>query len=111
LGSLIALGASGGLVPCPSALVLLLSAIALGRVGLGMGLLVAFSLGLAGVLMAIGLMVLYAKHLLPDSKKASQHAAFRLLPVASAAIIVCVGIIMTGVSLGVIRPDRLLAGV
>ena len=111
MGSLIALGASGGLVPCPSALVLLLSAIALGRVGLGMGLLVAFSLGLAGVLMAIGLMVLYAKHLLPDSKKASQHAAFRLLPVASAAIIVCVGIIMTGVSLGVIRPDRLLAGV
>jgi ABC-type nickel/cobalt efflux system permease component RcnA len=111
LGSLIALGASGGLVPCPSALVLLLSAIALGRVGLGMGLLVAFSLGLAGVLMAIGLMVLYAKHLLPDSEKASQHGLFRLLPVASAAVIVCVGLIMTGVSLGVIRPDRLLAGI
>ena len=111
MGSLIALGASGGLVPCPSALVLLLSAIALGRIGLGLGLLVAFSLGLAGVLMAIGLIVLYAKHLLPDSQKASRHAAFRLIPVASAAIIVCVGLIMTGVSLGVIRPDQFLAGV
>ena len=106
-----ALGASGGLVPCPSALVLLLSAIALGRIGLGLGLLVAFSLGLAGVLMAIGLIVLYAKHLLPDSEKASRHVAFRLIPVASAAVIVCVGLIMTGVSLGVIRPDQFLAGV
>lgn len=111
LGSLIALGASGGLVPCPSALVLLLSAIALGRIGLGLVLLTAFSLGLAGVLMGIGLVVLYAKHLLPDSEKTSRHAAFRLIPVASAAIIICVGLIMTGVSLGVIRPDQFLAGV
>lgn len=109
LGSLIALGASGGLVPCPSALVVLLSAIALGRVGLGLILLVAFSLGLAGVLMGIGLVVLYAKHLLPDSKQASAHPAFRLIPVFSAAIIVCVGIIMTAASLGVIRGP--LAGV
>ncbi len=109
LGSLIALGASGGLVPCPSALVVLLSAIALGRVGLGLILLVAFSLGLAGVLMAIGLAVLYAKHLLPDSKKSPAHPVFRLVPVFSAAIIVCVGIIMTAASLGVIRGP--LAGV
>jgi nickel/cobalt exporter len=111
LGSLIALGASGGLVPCPTALVLLLSAIALGRIGLGLILLTAFSLGLAGVLMAIGLVVLYAKHLLPDTEKTSRHAAFRLIPVASAGIIICVGLIMTGVSLGVIRPDQFLAGV
>lgn len=109
LGSLIALGASGGLVPCPSALVVLLSAIALGRVGLGLILLVAFSLGLAGVLMAIGLVVLYAKYLLPDSKKSAAHPVFRLLPVFSAAIIVCVGIIMTAASLGLIRGP--LAGV
>ena len=65
---LVALGASGGLVPCESALVLLLSAIALRRVGLGLLLLVAFSLGLAIVLMAIGMLVIYAKHLLPESK-------------------------------------------
>jgi ABC-type nickel/cobalt efflux system permease component RcnA len=109
LGSLIALGASGGLVPCPSALVLLLSAIALGRVGLGLILLVAFSLGLAGVLMAIGLLVLYAKNLLPDSRKSAEHPAFRLLPVASAAVIVCIGLIMTAASLGIIRGP--LAGV
>ncbi|MBV9742828.1 MAG: sulfite exporter TauE/SafE family protein [Acidobacteriia bacterium] len=109
LGGLIALGASGGLVPCPSALVVLLSAIALGRVGLGLILLVAFSLGLAGVLMAIGLLVLYAKHLLPDSKKSAAHPAFRLVPVFSAALIVCIGILMTAASLGIIRGP--LAGV
>ena len=108
---MIALGASGGLVPCPSALVLLLSAIALGRIGLGLILLVAFSLGLAGVLMTIGLVVLYAKHLLPDNETASRHAAFRLIPVASAAIIIGVGLVMTGVSLGVIRPGQFLSGV
>ena len=104
LGSLIALGASGGLVPCPSALVLLLASISFGHVGAGLILLVAFSLGLAGVLMAIGMMVLYAKSWLPDPAKTSRHPAFRLVPVLSAAVIVCIGLLMTGVSLGWVRP-------
>jgi ABC-type nickel/cobalt efflux system permease component RcnA len=104
MGSLIALGASGGLVPCPSALVLLLSSVALGRVALGLTLLVAFSAGLALVLMGIGLVVLYAKHLLPDREKAARSPWFRWLPVASAGLITCVGVLMTGVALGVIRP-------
>jgi ABC-type nickel/cobalt efflux system permease component RcnA len=56
-GGLAALGASGGLVPCESALVLLLGAIALGRTGFGLLLLVSFSLGLAVVLIAIGAVV------------------------------------------------------
>jgi nickel/cobalt exporter len=98
MANLIALGASGGLVPCPSALVLLLSAIALGRVGLGLLLLVAFSLGLAVVLMAIGALVLYAKRWLPDTDRAAAHPAFRFVPVLSAAVIVCAGLVMTGVS-------------
>lgn len=111
LGSLIALGASGGLVPCPSALVLLLSSIALGRVGLGLLLLVAFSSGLAIVLMGIGVLVLYAKHFLPDSRKTAAHPAFRIIPVLSAALIVCIGLLMTGVSLGWIQPTRLVGQV
>jgi ABC-type nickel/cobalt efflux system permease component RcnA len=99
LGSLIALGASGGLVPCPSALVLLLSAISLGRVGLGMLLLVGFSAGLACVLMGMGILVLCVGNLLPASKKLTGSRAFRLMPVASAALITCVGLVMTVVSL------------
>ena len=108
LKSLIALGASGGLVPCPSALVLLLISISLGHVGLGLLLLVSFSLGLAGVLMAIGMLVIYAKQWLPDPVKTSQHPAFRLIPVLSAFVIVCIGLVMTSVSLGWLKPGTFL---
>lgn len=101
---LAALGASGGLVPCESALVLLLTAIALRRVGLGLVLLVSFSLGLALVLMAIGVLVIYAKNLLPGGGNPSGNAFFRWMPVASAAVVMVLGLIMTGVSLGWIQP-------
>ena len=100
---LVALGVSGGLVPCESALVLLLGAIALGRVGLGLLLLIAFSAGLAIVLMAIGAIVLYARNLLPKREQSKPNFVFRYVPVASAAIVTLVGVIMTGISLGWIR--------
>ena len=100
MGSLILLGASGGLVPCPTAMVLMLSAIALGRTALGLALLVAFSLGLAGVLVAIGAVVLYAKHWLPDAEGATQNPWFRLVPVLSAGAITCIGLLMTAAALG-----------
>ena len=90
-------------MPCPSALILLLAAIRLDRLGLGMLLLVGFSLGLAAVLTAIGLAVLYAKNLLPDREEGTQHPAFRWIPVFSAGVILCIGLLMTGASLGVIN--------
>jgi ABC-type nickel/cobalt efflux system permease component RcnA len=99
VGGLIALGASGGLVPCPSALVLLLTSVSLGRIALGLTLLLAFSAGLAVVLTAIGLAVLFAKRWLPDGATLGRSKALRYLPVASAAFIVCIGIAMTWVSL------------
>jgi nickel/cobalt exporter len=105
---LVALGASGGLVPCESALVLLLGAIALGRVGLGLLLLLSFSLGLAIVLMGIGILVLYAKNLLPESKRSSSHPLIRWASIASPAIVVIIGILMTGVSLGLIQPKWMI---
>ncbi len=61
---LLALGISGGLIPCPSALLVLLGAVALGRVGFGLALVVAFSLGLAATLTGLGLIFLYAGQLL-----------------------------------------------
>jgi ABC-type nickel/cobalt efflux system permease component RcnA len=109
LGSLMALGASGGLVPCPAAMVLLLSAIAIGRIGLGLVLLLAFSLGLAGVLMAIGMLVIHAKNWLPESAKSGQHPILRFAPIASAFVILCVGMLMTAASLRWI-PLPFLAG-
>ena len=44
---LFALGITGGIIPCPAALVVLLSAFALHRIGLGFFLITAFSFGLA----------------------------------------------------------------
>ena len=101
-GALAVLGASGGLVPCESALVLLLGAIALGRTGFGLILLAAFSLGLAVVLMAIGALVLYAKNLLPV-RKTGGSAFFRWASVASPAVVTIAGLVTTAVSLGCIR--------
>lgn len=56
-GEILALGFSGGVAPCPTALVILLLAIAVGRIGFGLALIVAFSLGLAVVLVAGGVAV------------------------------------------------------
>ena len=98
-GSLMALGASGGLVPCPSALVLLLSAVSLGRIGLGLTLLVSFSAGLAVVLVAVGMAAVYGRKFLPDGNR----PGLRYLPVASAALITCLGIAMTAAGLGLVR--------
>lgn len=107
--SLITLAISGGLVPCESALVLLLSAVALGRVGLGLLLLFAFSLGLAGVLMATGMVVLYAKRALPPRTGHSHSPWLGWIPVGSAAVVTLVGILLTGVALGWV-PARWLIG-
>ena len=98
--SLIALAISGGLVPCESALVLLLSTISIGRVGLGLLLLLSFSLGLAGVLMGIGMVVLYAKRLLPQQVRTGSGHFMKWAPVASAVVVLVLGVIMTSVSLG-----------
>jgi ABC-type nickel/cobalt efflux system permease component RcnA len=108
-GSLIALGISGGMVPCPSALILMLSAIALGHPGVGLVLLAGFSAGLALVLMAFGMLAIYAKHLLPHSEGSSQSPVFRLIPVFSAVVVIVLGLAMTAVSAGWIRPLRFLS--
>lgn len=95
-GSLIALGVSGGLVPCPASLVLLLGAMALGRLALGLGLLVAFSVGMAGILTAVGVLVVYAKRWLPETTGDSH--GFHYLAIGSAAIMTLIGIGLTVVA-------------
>jgi nickel/cobalt exporter len=90
--SLVALGVSGGLVPCPAALVLLLSAISLGRLGFGMVLVVVFSMGLAVVLTAIGLLMVFARRVF--ERYSFETRIPRFLPVASAAAISLVGLVI-----------------
>ncbi len=88
--SLAALGVSGGLVPCPSAMVLLLAAVALNKTAYGMLLVLVFSLGLALTLTVVGLAFLYARNRFSNRTAAARWP--QLLPVASAAIITLVGV-------------------
>lgn len=96
--SLLALGVTGGLVPCPAALVLLLSAISLGRLEFGMVLVVAFSVGLAIVLTAIGILMIYARRLF--ERFSFEARVPRFLPVASALAISVVGVVIVLGALG-----------
>lgn len=92
--SLLALGISGGLVPCPAALVLMLSAISIGQVSLGLLLVLAFSLGLAGVLMGLGLLMVHAKRLF--TRVPRQVPWLNILPLLSAAVIALMGTVISG---------------
>jgi ABC-type nickel/cobalt efflux system permease component RcnA len=90
---LVAIGISGGLLPCPSALVVLLGAISLHRVGFGMLLVVAFSLGLALAITAVGLVAVLAKSAFARFDGSGRLVA--TLPAVSAAVILVAGIAMT----------------
>ena len=91
--SLLALGISGGLLPCPSALVLMLSAINLGRIGYGLVLTIIFSFGLAATLTAIGLIFLYIGNAFGSSGLANNRVV-KTLPVFSAFVVTFIGAII-----------------
>jgi nickel/cobalt exporter len=90
--SLLSMGAAAGLLPCPSALVVLLAAVSQHEVALGMLLIVAFSLGLAGTLTALGLAVVHARRFVPPRIAAGRVAA--LLPALSAVLVVAIGLVL-----------------
>ncbi len=87
---LLALGITGGIVPCPAALVVLLSAFSLHRVGFGLLLIVAFSLGLAIVLIAIGMLTVYARRLVARFDERGPLVT-RWLPLTSSAVMILLG--------------------
>lgn len=98
--NLLALGVSGGLVPCPSALALMLAAIALGRPGLGLVLCAAFGLGLAGVLTGVGLLCLAGVRFLGDSGRLGRAADW--LPLVGAGLIAAIGALAAWEALAVL---------
>jgi len=93
LRSLLAVGVSGGLLPCPSALVVLLGAISLHRVALGLLLIVAFSAGLALTITGIGLVAVFAKRAF--ARIPLGGGAVAALPALSALVILGAGVVMT----------------
>jgi len=95
---LAAMGASAGLIPCPSALVVLLGAISQHQVALGLLLIVAFSVGLAVTLTALGLAVVYASRLTNRIGFSGRFAA--AVPAVSALIIIGAGVALSARALG-----------
>ncbi|MDP9245845.1 MAG: sulfite exporter TauE/SafE family protein, partial [Chloroflexota bacterium] len=97
LRGLLALGVSGGLLPCPTALVVLLAAVSFHNVLLGMILVAAFSVGLAAVLTAIGLAFVWGQRAVirhPSLVRFAGSAVTRALPVLSAAAITVAGFLI-----------------
>ncbi len=90
--SLTALAVAGGILPSPTALVVLLAAVALDRVAYGLALIGAFSLGLATALVVVGLVALRARDVVAG--RMSGRTA-RLVPVLSAASIALLGLVLT----------------
>jgi nickel/cobalt exporter len=93
LRRLLGVGISGGIIPCPTALVVLLAAISLHRVGYGLVLILAFSLGLASAMSGIGLIAVTAKRVF--NRVDLDRGAVRLLPALSALVVLGLGLTMT----------------
>lgn len=91
--SLIALGVSGGLVPCPDAIAILLVAVAINRIFLGLTLILSFSLGLAIVLILIGLLMVNSRRLFDRLGFLDRFSTS--LPVVSAVIVLILGFGLT----------------
>jgi ABC-type nickel/cobalt efflux system permease component RcnA len=91
LTQLVVLGVTGGIIPCPAALIVLLSALALHRIGLGFFLIVAFSVGLAAVLIGFGMLMVFARRFM--SRMAVDGPLTQWwLPLASSVFITVLGI-------------------
>ena len=90
---LFTLGITGGIIPCPAALVVLLSAFSLHRVGFGFFLITSFSVGLAAVLIGFGLLMVYARRFM-TRLQVDGPLTKRWLPVASAGFMTLLGAVI-----------------
>ncbi|MGA8440105.1 MAG: hypothetical protein WB762_05255 [Candidatus Sulfotelmatobacter sp.] len=99
LRELCLLGITGGMVPCPAALVVLLSAFSLHRIGFGLFLITAFSFGLALVLVIVGLGMVYTKRFM-STRVSSGSPVLRYLPMLSSAFMVALGVAITASAVG-----------
>ncbi|MHB1462526.1 MAG: HoxN/HupN/NixA family nickel/cobalt transporter [Armatimonadota bacterium] len=93
LWQLVTLGISGGIVPCPAALAVLLAAVSYGQFVRGLSLVIIFSIGMAAVLVAIGIMMVRAANF--AGKYVSESKWTKIMPVVSAGLITLVGVGLT----------------
>jgi ABC-type nickel/cobalt efflux system permease component RcnA len=91
-GGLIVMGMTGGIAPCWDAVAMLVLAIGMNLLWLALPMLLAFSAGLASVLVLIGILVVHARKLL--DARWSDSRAVRLLPIVSALFITAMGVVV-----------------
>jgi nickel/cobalt transporter (NicO) family protein len=99
---IVLMGLGGGLVPCWDAVLLLVAASAMGRLGFAIPLLIAFSLGLGAVLVGLGIGVVYAYR--AGRQRFKESRWFRLLPTVSAALLVGIGFWLCRQAVGMVAP-------
>ncbi|GAA1372023.1 hypothetical protein GCM10009661_33480 [Catellatospora chokoriensis] len=89
----VAMGLAGGLMPSPSAVVVLLGAVALGRAWYGVLLVAAYGAGMAASLLGIGLLLTRMRDRLERAPRAwTSHRAWRLLPLVTSSAVIVVGV-------------------
>ena len=97
---LLAVGFAGGLVPSPSALIVLLGGIALGRAWFGLVLVIAYGLGMASALVLVGVALVKARDRVNAALRRTERprqvagalALARALPVVTAVLVIVVGL-------------------
>ena len=94
---LVALGASGGVFPSPTAVLVLVSAFSLGRPVLGLALIAAFSVGLAATLTAVGLALVLGRGLV---QRRAPVVVFDVLPLLGALALTAVGLVVVAQGIG-----------
>jgi ABC-type nickel/cobalt efflux system permease component RcnA len=92
---------TGGIVPCPTALIVLLTAVSFNRIGFGLWMILFFSIGLAGVLVVIGILMVKARGFIERFQGSGAWMTIRL-PIISAVVIILIGTILTVQGLGII---------
>jgi nickel/cobalt transporter (NicO) family protein len=102
--SLVGMGIAGGLVPSPSALIVLLGAVGLGRTAFGVLLVVAYGAGMAATLTAAGLVLVHVRDRWASRPRRTLARLAALAPAGTAALVLCVGLGLVGrAALGVVH--------
>jgi nickel/cobalt transporter (NicO) family protein len=92
---LLTLGVTGGIVPCPTAIIILFAAIGLDRLSFGLMLMISFSVGLAFVLILIGLTIVGTRKAAESRFKLAESRLVRFMPYVSGTLIVLIGLGIT----------------
>jgi len=102
--SLVGMGVAGGLVPSPSALIVLLGAVGLGRTAFGVLLVIAYGAGMAAMLTAAGLLLIRVRDRWASRPRRTLARLAALAPTGTAALVLCVGLGLAGrAALGVVH--------